>query len=250
MHELDNQPGGFDWIDCTDAANSVISFVPPGEDGEDVILCVFNFTPVPRPGYRVGVPGAGFWTEVLNTDAGVYGGSNVGNSGGVYAEFVPMHGQQYSVLAEPAAARRRVLQGSLVVCARSGVLKYIILVTGESIVSTLVRDWRPAVGVLIGSWKWCRVLQNCGHAPLRCGDGVVPRLMVGALYLGKSKADSLLGTIGGDRCSDATIRDWASRRSRLAARNEGDHDRVGSRSHGSSALRTMGRPTRATRSLA
>ena len=63
-----------------------------------MILAVFNFTPVPRPGYRVGVPGPGFWTEVLNTDAGHYGGSNVGNAGGVYAEFVPMHNQKYSVL--------------------------------------------------------------------------------------------------------------------------------------------------------
>ena len=65
---------------------------------EDVILCVLNFTPVPRIGYRVGVPGPGSWSEVLNTDAGVYGGSNVGNSGGVFAELVPMHNQKYSVL--------------------------------------------------------------------------------------------------------------------------------------------------------
>ncbi len=97
MHQLDNHPGGFEWIDCTDANNSVISFIRKGKS-EDVILVVLNLTPVPRPGYRVGVPGAGFWTEVLNTDAGVYGGSNVGNSGGVYAEFVPMHNQRYSVL--------------------------------------------------------------------------------------------------------------------------------------------------------
>ena len=96
MHELDNQPGGFDWIDCTDAANSVISFVRKGK-GDDAILCVFNFTPVPRLGYRLGVPGPGAWAEVLNTDAGVYGGSNVGNGGGVFAEFAPMHGQKYSV---------------------------------------------------------------------------------------------------------------------------------------------------------
>jgi 1,4-alpha-glucan branching enzyme len=96
MHELDNAPGGFDWIDCTDAANSVISFIRRGK-GDDVILCVFNFTPVPRFDYRLGVPGAGSWAEVLNTDAGVYGGTNIGNNGGVYAEFAPMHGQKYSV---------------------------------------------------------------------------------------------------------------------------------------------------------
>jgi 1,4-alpha-glucan branching enzyme len=97
MHQCDNQPGGMEWIDCTDANSSVISFMRKGKTDE-VIVAVMNFTPVPRPGYRVGVPGAGFWTEVLNTDAGVYGGSNVGNAGGVYAEFVPFHGQRYSVV--------------------------------------------------------------------------------------------------------------------------------------------------------
>ncbi len=97
MHQLDNQPGGFEWVDCADAANSVLSFIRKGKN-EDIILVVFNFTPVPRPNYRVGVPGAGFWTEVLNTDAGHYGGSNVGNAGGVYAEFSPIHGRKYSVM--------------------------------------------------------------------------------------------------------------------------------------------------------
>jgi 1,4-alpha-glucan branching enzyme len=96
LHERDNHPGGFDWVDCSDANNSIVSLVRRG-NGEDVILAVFNFTPVPRPGYRVGTPGPGFWTEVLNTDAGVYGGSNVGNNGGAYAEFTPMHGQKYSL---------------------------------------------------------------------------------------------------------------------------------------------------------
>ena len=97
LHELDNQPGGFEWIDCTDSANSVIVCLRKGR-GEDVIVVAYNFTPVPRPGYRIGVPGPGAWAEVLNTDAGIYGGSNVGNAGGVYAEFSPMHGQKYSVL--------------------------------------------------------------------------------------------------------------------------------------------------------
>jgi 1,4-alpha-glucan branching enzyme len=95
MYELDNQPGGFEWIDCNDAANSVLSFYRKGK-GDDVIVCVYNFTPVPRLGYRVGLPGPGSWSEVLNTDSSIYGGSNVGNSGGVFAEFVPMHNQKYS----------------------------------------------------------------------------------------------------------------------------------------------------------
>ncbi len=96
LHELDNQPGGFEWIDCTDAANSVICCLRKSK-GDDVIVMAFNFTPVPRHNYRVGVPGPGSWAEVMNTDAGVYGGTNVGNNGGVYAEFAPMHGQKYSV---------------------------------------------------------------------------------------------------------------------------------------------------------
>ena len=97
MHELDNQPGGFDWIDCSDANASVLSFVRKGKTTDDVVLVVLNFTPVVRPGYRVGVPYAGYWREALNSDAGVYYGSNVGNNGGVYAEYVPMHGQPFSI---------------------------------------------------------------------------------------------------------------------------------------------------------
>jgi 1,4-alpha-glucan branching enzyme len=97
MHQLDNQPGGFDWIDCSDAGASVVSFVRRGKTSDEVILGIFNFTPVPRMGYRIGVPGPGYWTEILNTDAGHYWGSNVGNAGGVNAEFVPMHNQRYSL---------------------------------------------------------------------------------------------------------------------------------------------------------
>jgi 1,4-alpha-glucan branching enzyme len=97
LHQLDNQSGGFEWIDCTDAAHSVMSYIRRGK-GEDVILVVLNFTPVPREAYRVGVPGPGFWKEVLNSDSSNYGGTNVGNSGGVYAEFIPFHNQRYSLL--------------------------------------------------------------------------------------------------------------------------------------------------------
>jgi 1,4-alpha-glucan branching enzyme len=106
MHEMDNQPGGFEWIDCLDAASSVLSFVRRGKTTDDVILCVLNFTPVVREGYRIGVPAAGFWKESLNSDAACYWGSNVGNNGGVHAEFVPMHGQPYSLslILPPLAA--------------------------------------------------------------------------------------------------------------------------------------------------
>ena len=97
MHELDNQPGGFDWIDCSDANSSIISLIRRAKSTDEVILGVFNFTPIPRDNYKLGVPGPGFWKEVMNSDAGVYWGSNMGNNGGVHAEFSAMHGLPFSV---------------------------------------------------------------------------------------------------------------------------------------------------------
>ncbi|HJZ55549.1 MAG TPA: 1,4-alpha-glucan branching protein GlgB [Gemmataceae bacterium] len=97
LYELDNQIGGFEWIDCSDTGASVFSFIRRGKSTDDIILCVLNFTPVPRENYRIGVPAPGFWREVLNSDAGVYWGSNMGNGGGVHAEFVPIHGRPYSL---------------------------------------------------------------------------------------------------------------------------------------------------------
>jgi 1,4-alpha-glucan branching enzyme len=97
LHELDNDVGGFEWVDCADADSSIISFLRKGKDGAEQILCVYNFTPVPRDRYRVGVPFPGYWKELLNSDAACYGGSNVGNNGGVHAEFLPFHGRPYSV---------------------------------------------------------------------------------------------------------------------------------------------------------
>jgi len=97
LHENDCDPAGFEWIDAQDNAASTYAFVRKASTGHDAILCVFNFTPVPRPGYRVGVPGAGFWKEILNTDAEYYWGSNVGNSGGLHAEYVTWHGRPYSL---------------------------------------------------------------------------------------------------------------------------------------------------------
>jgi len=82
MHEGDCAPGGFQWVDCTDTDQSVVSFIRQGKDPDDVLLWVFNYTPAPRPGYRVGVPRGGFWSECLNSDATVYGGSGMGNCGG------------------------------------------------------------------------------------------------------------------------------------------------------------------------
>jgi len=96
MHELDNEPEGFAWIDCTDSATSVLSFIRRNR-GDEVMLVVVNATPVPHWGYRIGVPGDGYWTECLNSDAACYGGSGLGNAGGVQAEAIPMHSQPYSL---------------------------------------------------------------------------------------------------------------------------------------------------------
>ncbi|MDP1166168.1 alpha amylase C-terminal domain-containing protein, partial [Klebsiella pneumoniae] len=74
---------GFAWVDCHDADQSVISFLRRGVGTKDLILAVANFTPVPRHNYRVGVPRGGYWREVLNSDAALYGGSGQGNMGGV-----------------------------------------------------------------------------------------------------------------------------------------------------------------------
>jgi 1,4-alpha-glucan branching enzyme len=98
LHELDTEPGGFEWIEANDSDASVYGFLRKPKSGNDRVLCVLNFTPVPRKGYRMGVPAPGYWREILNTDASVYWGGNIGNSGGVQAEAVPWHGRPYSVV--------------------------------------------------------------------------------------------------------------------------------------------------------
>ncbi len=99
LHELDSEPGGFEWVDCTDAAASVFTFLRKPLKGNERILCAYNFTPIPRQNYRIGVPGPGQWKEIMNTDAGCYWGSNLGNTGGLHAEFLSWHGQPYSIAA-------------------------------------------------------------------------------------------------------------------------------------------------------
>jgi 1,4-alpha-glucan branching enzyme len=97
LHELDYSPEGFEWIDANDAENSILSFLRKAKDGQEPVLAVFNFTPLPRSNYRVGVPGGGFWRELLNSDATIYGGSGLGNFGGVDATPVPLHGRSHSL---------------------------------------------------------------------------------------------------------------------------------------------------------
>ncbi len=97
MHELDNNPNGFEWVDCLDNENSVISFLRKDASARDFILVVFNFMPVAHENYRLGVPRAGMWQESLNSDAKTYGGSGLGNFGGRAAEHTPLHHHPYSL---------------------------------------------------------------------------------------------------------------------------------------------------------
>ena len=97
LHQVDFEPAGFQWIDCNDWEHSLISFVRRARDAEDFVVVVCNFTPVIRAGYRIGVPRGGWYRELLNTDAEVYGGTNVGNAGGVPAEAIPQHGHAHSL---------------------------------------------------------------------------------------------------------------------------------------------------------
>jgi 1,4-alpha-glucan branching enzyme len=97
LYEADCEPAGFEWIDCNDADGSTLSLMRKGKHTSTIVLVVCNFTPVPRHNYRVGAPRGGFWQEVLNSDAKEYGGSNMGNIGGVEAAPVPLHGRSHSL---------------------------------------------------------------------------------------------------------------------------------------------------------
>ncbi|TMS57726.1 1,4-alpha-glucan branching protein GlgB [Imbroritus primus] len=92
LHRLDAVQEGFRWVVGDDSHNSVLAFLRLAAANEAPVLAISNLTPVPRPGYRVGVPQAGPWQERLNTDAACYGGSNLGNQGGAQAVAQPSHG--------------------------------------------------------------------------------------------------------------------------------------------------------------
>jgi 1,4-alpha-glucan branching enzyme len=97
LHELDCDGHGFSWIDCNDRDNSVISWIRRAIDPNDFVVVMLNFTPVVREGYRLGVPAGGWYREVMNTDSGFYGGSDVGLGGGIMAEEIPWHGHPFSL---------------------------------------------------------------------------------------------------------------------------------------------------------
>ncbi|AKF03860.1 1,4-alpha-glucan branching protein GlgB [Sandaracinus amylolyticus] len=98
LHARDASPEGFHWVDARDVDQSVLCFERVGADPSDRVLCAFNFTPVPRHNYRIGVDYEGRWREIVNTDATEYGGSGQGNMGGVESTLVPGHGRRASIL--------------------------------------------------------------------------------------------------------------------------------------------------------
>ena len=97
LHELDCEPSGFEWVDGGNTQQSLLSYIRKGKSGSGRALVVCNFTPQVHHGCRFGVPAAGRWVERLNSDSEAYGGSNVGNLGGVEAEKQSAHGRPYSV---------------------------------------------------------------------------------------------------------------------------------------------------------
>ena len=97
LNELDFTNEGFQWVDFGDEASSVITFLRRSKGGKQ-LLVAFNMTPVPRFDYMVGAPGEGFYREILNSDASEYGGSGLGNLGGVHSTRVPWNNRPYSIV--------------------------------------------------------------------------------------------------------------------------------------------------------
>ena len=97
LHDQDFDGSGFEWIDCNDSENSVVSLIRRSRDKQEFVIAVLNFTPVPRDGYQIGVPRAGAYSEILNSDAEAYGGGNLGNGGTVFTEAIPSHGHNDSL---------------------------------------------------------------------------------------------------------------------------------------------------------
>lgn len=97
LYNCDFEHQGFEWIDFQDVNNSIIAFMRKTKDQKDFLVFVCNFTPIPRFGYRIGVPEEGFYKEILNSDSEIYGGSNLGNYGGIQSDPVPWHGKSHSI---------------------------------------------------------------------------------------------------------------------------------------------------------
>jgi 1,4-alpha-glucan branching enzyme len=98
LYEVDFDWTGFAWVDANDSDNSVFSFIRKAKSTDEFIVVISNFTPVVRQGYRIGVPQAGYYRELLNSDSSHYWGSNVGNAGGVQTQTIPSHGYDQSLV--------------------------------------------------------------------------------------------------------------------------------------------------------
>jgi hypothetical protein len=97
LHAVDFSWEGFEWIDLHDQDNSLLSFMRKGKSEDELVVCAFNFTPVPRASYRLGVPRAGAYEQILNSDADEFGGSNAARLGVVQAEEKSWHNQKFSI---------------------------------------------------------------------------------------------------------------------------------------------------------
>ena len=97
LHEVDFDPSGFEWVDCHDHEASTLVFIRKAKDPKDFLLVCSNFTPVPRHGYKIGVPEACWYEEISNSDSSYFGGGNVGNDGGILAVMSESHGRPASM---------------------------------------------------------------------------------------------------------------------------------------------------------
>ena len=97
LHQLDFELAGFEWIDCLSSDISVLAYIRRARDANDFVVVGCNFTPVPREKYRIGVPQPGWYTEILNTDAAIYGGGDIGTHPGIGAEKISAQGREYSI---------------------------------------------------------------------------------------------------------------------------------------------------------
>ena len=111
LHEFDCDPMGFEWIDANDSEQSLLSFMRKSRGGDQIVVVVFNFTPLPRHNYRVGVPRGGYWQEILNSDSESYDGAGFGNLGGTEAQQIAAHGReqhpQFLLRMDPVRCLRR-----------------------------------------------------------------------------------------------------------------------------------------------
>ncbi|MES9849009.1 MAG: alpha amylase C-terminal domain-containing protein, partial [Candidatus Thiodiazotropha sp.] len=96
LHQIEFEYPGFDWIDCHDSSQSILSYVRKDRDGNEILI-ILNFTPVPRENYRIGVNYPGNYSEIFNSDSEFYGGSNMGNGSGLVSEDIPWMGRNQSI---------------------------------------------------------------------------------------------------------------------------------------------------------